>query len=214
MPNVKGGKNYKKSKHVSATKPVMFERQPGQMYGRIIKNVGGDRMLVFCNDCKIRSCHICGSMRKKVWMKKGDLVLFSLRDLGETVEDKAKSAIEVGDIIAKYDDDLISNLKKLDDFNHILLKPLENAELDTLKSYANYDSKKLSEIIQEEEDQDGGIVFDRGSEDEEEEDTQEEGVKLKGKEKATAVKNKGIARKEKERAGANGDNDDVNIDDI
>lgn len=216
MPNLKGGKNYKKSKHVSSYKPVMIDRQPGQMYGRIIRNVGGDRMIVFCNDGKTRTCHIRGAMRKKVWMKIGDIVLISLRELTQQVTDTKKSACEVGDIIAKYDDELISMLKKLDDFNPILLKSLETQDGKLLADLGEMDEEKMAKML--EKDEDGGIEFDREGTDEQEEEDEsdssdgEGGKKLKGKEKATAVKNKGRAIKEQTREGDN--NDDVNIDDI
>lgn len=224
MPNVKGGKNYKKSKHVSSYKAVMIDRQPGQMYGRIIRNVGGDRMIVFCNDGKTRTCHIRGSMRKKVWMKIGDIVLLSLRELSEKVADTKKSECEVGDIIAKYDDDLIPMLKKLEDFNPILLKSLETQDGKILADLGEMNEEKMAKVLGE--DEDGGIEFDREGDDEEEEggegDEGEDesgssdgdgGKKLKGKEKATVVKNKGRAIKEQTREGNDG-TDEINIDDI
>ena len=211
MPNVKGGKNYKKSKHATFSKPVMIERKPGQMYGRIIRNVGGDRMVVFCNDAKVRTCHICGSLRKKVWMKVGDIILISLRDLDETIDENKKDKSLVGDIIAKYDDDLISDLKKTPDFNHLLLKPLETQDGKVLADLAGADEKKQSAILGD--DDDGGIEFDRGSEDEEESGSgsDEEEKKKAAKRKAEAAVEKGRARKELERSAPD---DDINIDDI
>lgn len=233
MPNVKGGKNYKKSKHVSCYKAVMIDRQPGQMYGRIIRNVGGDRMIVFCNDGKTRICHIRGAMRKKVWMKIGDIVLISLRELTEAVGVSKKSTCEIGDILAKYDDDLIPMLKKLEDFNPILLRSLETQDGKFLADLEDMDETKLSKVM---DDDDGaGIEFERdgerekegekeGQEKEKEKEENEEdddsessdgegGKKLRGKEKATVIKAKGRAIKEKERAG-DGATEDLNIDDI
>ena len=74
MPNKKGGKNYKKSKHTDA-EPIIYERQEGQMYGRIIKLLGNCNVLVLCNDKRERLCHIRGSMRKKVWLGPGDIIM-------------------------------------------------------------------------------------------------------------------------------------------
>ena len=73
-PNKKGGKNYKKGKHVN-DEPVMYERQEDQIYGRVLKLLGGCNALVYCNDGRERLCHIRGSMRKKVWIDPGDIVL-------------------------------------------------------------------------------------------------------------------------------------------
>ena len=48
-----------------------------------------------------RMCHVCGKMRKRVWVMVGDIVLVSLRDFQD-----AK-----GDIILKYNSDEAKNLK-------------------------------------------------------------------------------------------------------
>ncbi|MGC9059137.1 MAG: translation initiation factor eIF-1A, partial [Candidatus Aenigmatarchaeota archaeon] len=37
--------------------------------------VGGDRMKVSCDDGKERICRIPGKLRKRVWIREGDLVL-------------------------------------------------------------------------------------------------------------------------------------------
>ena len=46
MPNKKGGKNYKKSKHATDD-PILYERPEDQMYGRIVKLLGTCNVLVF-----------------------------------------------------------------------------------------------------------------------------------------------------------------------
>jgi len=102
MPNKKGGKNYKKSKHAN-NDPVLYERQEGQMYARILKLLGNCNVLVFCNDNKERICHIRGSMRKKVWLGPGDIVLISLRDGDER-----------GDICVRFDPSIINRLQARD----------------------------------------------------------------------------------------------------
>lgn len=108
-PNKKGGKNYKKGKHADA-EPIMYERLEGQMYGRILKLLGGCNALVFCNDNKERLCHIRGNMRKKVWLNTGDIVLISTRDLSEDNNNKG----EKGDICARYDPKVIYKLREKD----------------------------------------------------------------------------------------------------
>ena len=108
MPNNKGGKNYKKSKH-SNDEPVIYERQEDQMYARVIKVLGNCNLIVYCNDGRERLCHIRGSMRKKVWINPGDFVLISIRD--EKVE---AGKLGKGDICAKYDSSVIHKLKQKD----------------------------------------------------------------------------------------------------
>jgi translation initiation factor 1A len=111
-PNKKGGKNYKKGKHVD-DEPIMYERLEGQMYGRILRLLGGCNALVYCNDNRERLCHIRGNMRKKVWLAVGDIVLISLRELDRSGNTSIAS-IEKGDICAKYDPKVIYKLKEKD----------------------------------------------------------------------------------------------------
>jgi translation initiation factor 1A len=111
-PNKKGGKNYKKGKHTDDD-PIIYERLEGQMYGRVLKLLGGCNALVYCNDNRERICHIRGNMRKKVWLSIGDIVLISLRELdmsGNTPLNK----IDKGDICAKYDQKVIYKLREKD----------------------------------------------------------------------------------------------------
>jgi translation initiation factor 1A len=116
MPNKTGGKNYKKSKHASEDSAVMHvERQDGQQYGRVIRVLGGGNMLVYCNDNKERICHIRGAIRKRVWINLGDVVLVSLRDLGENR----------GDILAKIDPKSYSHIRKEAGINLTIFNNLE-----------------------------------------------------------------------------------------
>jgi translation initiation factor 1A len=109
MPNKVGGKNYKKGKHQDD--PKVYERLPGQMYGRVLKLLGGCNAMVFCNDNKERLCHIRGNMRRKVWIEVGDIVLLSLRDLSDGGD---PTFVERGDICAKYDQRVIYKLQSKD----------------------------------------------------------------------------------------------------
>jgi len=126
MPNLTGGKAYKKTKHGGDENVAKFiDRLPDQLYGRVIKNLGGLNIQVFCNDNFTRICHIRGALRKRVWLHTGDIVLISLR---EYEEDKKLDGSERGDIIAKYDPKHYSKLKKLPDFNALLLNHIESAQ--------------------------------------------------------------------------------------
>lgn len=108
MPNKKGGKNYKKSKHADDA-PIMYEKLDDQMYGCIIKVLGGCNLLVYCNDGRDRICHIRGNMRKKVWMGVGDIVLISIRE-----EKEEPGKIGRGDICARYDPSIVQKLRQKD----------------------------------------------------------------------------------------------------
>jgi initiation factor 1A len=136
MPNNKGGKNYKKSKH-AGDEPVVYECLPDQMYGRVIKILGNSNTLVYCNDNKERICHIRGNMRSKVWINVGDIVLISVRDFKE----ESTGVRGRGDICAKYDTRIIYKLRQRDSsINPLLFANMENGG-DGAKKHDNPDNE-------------------------------------------------------------------------
>jgi translation initiation factor 1A len=154
MPNTTGGKNYKKSKHSSGSfAPAFIDRQPDQVYARIIKVLGNMNLLAYCNDNKTRLCHIRGSMRKKVWINIGDIVLISVRDFEKDLSESGKS-YERADIVAKYDHEHLSKLKKMPDINQKLFLQLETADGTLLKEIGTRDDTKAEML------DDFGIEFD------------------------------------------------------
>lgn len=50
---------------------------PGDVYGVVNKMFGYDRLLVDCSDGKQRVCRIRGQLKRRIWIKEGDLVLVS-----------------------------------------------------------------------------------------------------------------------------------------
>jgi len=158
MPNRTGGKNYKKSKQTGTIAKPFIDRAPDQLYGRILRNLGGRNMLVYCNDNKIRLCHICGAMKKFNWLNIGDLVLVSLRDFEKKPDSKER--YEKGDIIAKYDTEHLGKLKKLPDINQKLFMQLETVDGKIL---AEIGEKQEGKVQLPGEDDSGGIEFDRDS---------------------------------------------------
>lgn len=128
MPkNTQGGKAYKKGKHSTGDDNALHvERAADQMYGRILKLLGGMNVKVFCNDNKERICHIRGKMRRRVYLREGDIVILSLRDLSTAGDKKVQSTTcggegdEKGDILAKCDPKFYSLLKKDPTTNHKL----------------------------------------------------------------------------------------------
>lgn len=47
----------------------------GEIVGKVIEMSGGSRMIVACQDGKERMARIPGSIRRRVWVKEGDVVL-------------------------------------------------------------------------------------------------------------------------------------------
>lgn len=106
MPNLKGGKKYKSSKHSTDEKVDYHEinEADGQMVGRVLRALGNRRMLIFCNDKVQRICLIRNAI-KRVRIGVGDIVLISIRDFSETSDNK-------GDILAKYDHSILPKLRR------------------------------------------------------------------------------------------------------
>ncbi len=211
MPNRTGGKNYKKSKQTGSISKPFLDRQPDQQYGRVLRNLGGRNMLVYCNDNKIRLCHICGAMKKFNWLSVGDLVLISLRDFEKKPEAGSKE-YEKGDILAKYDSDHLGKLKKMPDANPKLFMQLETMDGKVLAEIGDREAKEQSKIKLQGEDDDCGIEFDRGNEDDEESGEDSDSGKPKVEKGNKPVKtNKAAAATQQDRQT---EEDDVNIDDI
>ena len=187
-PNKKGGKNYKKGKHAD-DEPIVYDRLPGQMYGRILKLLGGCNALVYCNDNRERLCHIRGNMRKKVWLSTGDIVLISLREL-DTSGNTPMSKVDRGDICAKYDQKVIYKLREKD--------RTINEKLFTIIEKTDGAGQKSNGIPDDED----GFVFDGEADDGDE-----------GSSGSEADENMPANRAAQKKAMMTGD-DDIDIDDI
>jgi len=104
MPGKTGKLGGKRNKRAKAGPPVKREiplKEDCMEYGQVLKLLGNCRFDVQCFDGVKRLCHVCGKMRKKVWVVVGDIVLVSLREFQD-----AK-----GDIIVKYTADEAKSLK-------------------------------------------------------------------------------------------------------
>jgi translation initiation factor 1A len=196
-PNKKGGKNYKKGKH-SEPDAVLYECLDGQMYGRIIKLLGGCNAIVYCNDNRERLCHIRGTMRKKVWLATGDIVLISLRDL-DTTGSKSASSIDRGDICAKYEKEVYKKLREKDKtINPLLFMTIETAESSQMNGGGG--NRVMDDGL--------GYEFDEASE-------SGSGSESDSETKTNIIVKPGPDRKAQQRAQKLAEeDDDINIDDI
>ena len=89
-------------------------RRNNQSFGIVDQRLGASRMKVRCLDEKTRICRIPGRLKRKLWVREGDLVLVEPCELGGD---------EKGDIIFKYRPSQIEWLKRKG-----YLKKLENIE--------------------------------------------------------------------------------------
>ena len=175
MPNLKGGKNYKKMKHAAGpAKADLHEIGEGQMIGRVLRLLGDRQAAVYCNDGIERHCRIRGKLRKRVWIATGDVVLISLRILagGDDSDDEENviSTTDIreakkGDILAKYEPEVYGKLKKVYGVNKRLFDGLEsiNSKPGGKGAAAAYDD-------------DDGDLFDHGDGDEDEDAGEESSV--------------------------------------
>ncbi len=49
--------------------------QQGEILGRAIKIAGGDQVIVKCADGETRQCRIRGKLKRRMWIREGDIVL-------------------------------------------------------------------------------------------------------------------------------------------
>lgn len=149
MPNIKGGKNYKKGKTGKGKilgKKVMtpWADEDGLTYALVKKKLGGNRLDVDCNDGIQRQAIIPGSFLKRVWMKPNDLVLLQLNSLN----------MKEGYILFKYTTDDVRYLKQCGELNFDIKEETQNEvkfgddNSDLLDSDEEQD--KLEEIINNE----------------------------------------------------------------
>jgi len=100
MPNVKGGKGFKKKKKQSSTfrekELILKDVKEDQEYGQIKKVNGSGRYQVFCFDGQERLGISAGNIRKRYRIQVGDIVLLSL---WTDIQDSKCS------IIHKYEED-------------------------------------------------------------------------------------------------------------
>ncbi len=84
-----------------------------QILGVIEQRLGGSRMRVKCFDGKTRICRVPGSLKKKLWIREGDILLVEPWELGGD---------EKGDVVYKYKYNQVDwlrkngHLKELEDF--------------------------------------------------------------------------------------------------
>ena len=109
MPNNKGGKKFKKGKKSRDfnDKKQLIKKDPeeAQEYAQVINPKGNGRFeLLCCDGGKVRQGTVCGQMRKRVWVNRGDLVLISK---WEGMTDDTKCSI-----IHKYSEDEARRLQK------------------------------------------------------------------------------------------------------
>ena len=101
----KGGKQRKKGKNLGVSdKRKLISKEEGKEYAQVLRMLGNGRLEAYCFDGQKRMATIRGSLRNRVWINNGDIILVGLRDFAS--DDKA-------DVILKYFDEEARELKEL-----------------------------------------------------------------------------------------------------
>lgn len=67
--------------------------EEGEMFGRVLKILGGDQLLVKCIDGITRRGRIRGKLRRRIWIRENDIVIIAPWDFKPT---------ERGDILWRF----------------------------------------------------------------------------------------------------------------
>ncbi len=100
-------KNKKGSPANSADAPTEFFRvrlpRGREVFGVLLQRLGGSRASVLCLDGKTRNCRIPGRLKKRLWVRPGNVILVEPWEFGGDAK---------GDIIYKYKPNQVTFLKK------------------------------------------------------------------------------------------------------
>ncbi|HHF55858.1 MAG TPA: translation initiation factor eIF-1A [Thermoplasmatales archaeon] len=77
-------------------------RQQGEMMAIVEQHMGGGRLRIICEDGKARLARIPGKIRKRKWIKVGDLLIIKPWDFQE----------EKADVIYRYTPTQVANLAR------------------------------------------------------------------------------------------------------
>jgi len=81
---------------------ILPDKRKGEMFGIADQIVGGSRIMVVCADGRTRLARIPGKMKRRMWIREGDLVIVSV---WEFQDDKA-------DVKYRYTKTQASNLSR------------------------------------------------------------------------------------------------------
>ncbi|NBO70903.1 MAG: hypothetical protein EBU66_09680 [Bacteroidetes bacterium] len=166
MPNIRGGKGYKKYKKTGEDDNIFLTVEKDQFVGSITKLLGNLNTNVYCQDNKTRICKIAEGIKKKTKFNVGDIVLISLRDclLSKADLEQGKHS-DRGDIIGKF------NPKQYDDLRAKGVNPHLFRQTDVLNSMSDKFEKgdvRGAEAIAQSSNNDDIFDYDSESKDQEE----------------------------------------------
>jgi len=93
-------------KNESAPKEIRLPEE-GELFGRVLKMMGGENVMIKCDDNITRSGRIRGKLKRRVWIRDNDIVIIAPWDFKEK---------ERGDIVWRF---TLPQVEWLKDQNHI-----------------------------------------------------------------------------------------------
>ena len=93
-------------KNESALKEIRIPEE-GELFGRVLKMMGGENVMIKCTDGKTRRGRIRGKLKRRVWIRDNDIVIIAPWDFKED---------ERGDIVWRF---TLPQVQWLKDNDHI-----------------------------------------------------------------------------------------------
>ena len=93
-------------KNESALKEIRIPEE-GELFGRVLKMLGGENVMIKCTDGVTRRGRIRGKLKRRVWIRDNDIVIIAPWDFNEN---------ERGDIVWRF---TLPQVEWLKDNNHI-----------------------------------------------------------------------------------------------
>ena len=79
-------------KNESALKEIRIPEE-GEMFGRVLKMLGGENVMIKCTDGITRRGRIRGKLKRRVWIRDNDIVIIAPWDFKDS---------EMGDIVWRF----------------------------------------------------------------------------------------------------------------
>jgi initiation factor 1A len=196
MPNLHGGKAYKRGKHGSTEeKMIEWNESEGQMLGRVIGVLGSRRFTVYCNDNKTRICRLCGSMNKSDWINKGSIVLIAQRTLSTSTTGNTGKG--VGDVTHVFDSFFYKDLKAMPTTNPVLFTQVEEKNIEDVIKRVNADNVDIDDddFFLQEGEEEGTAAAEKNAKEASEKELKEAAWKESEKARAVTMRSR---REEKE----------------
>lgn len=92
-----------KPREQEAQQPIRVRLPQGrEVLGVVEQRVGGSRMIVRCFDGKSRNCRVPGRLRRRLWVREGDIVIIEPWEFDN----------EKGDLLFKYNPTQVDWLRR------------------------------------------------------------------------------------------------------